>query len=163
MEAQSGHHAIDILSNDITKGTDNILGYFDIFDKSIDDYTRFYPVMFKICAATHRKQDAAVALDILFDTYGKMIRRGIKPTAKTFESMYITAKNFIRHHPDLPEDEKQRLLARVLDAAGKHNVSHEKLKRKWQHLRMAETGQTGDNNPEEIDSVEEAQDDSLFK
>jgi hypothetical protein len=164
MEAQSGHHAIEILSNDITEGTDNIFGYFDIFDKSINDYIRFYPVMLKICAATHRKQDVALAMDIAFDTYDKMIRQGIKPTVKTFESMYFTAKNFIYHHPNHPEDEKQRLLDRVLDAAGKHNVTHEKLKKKWHQWRMrAESGETGDNNPEEIDFVEDAQDDTLFR
>ncbi|KAL3785858.1 hypothetical protein HJC23_008746 [Cyclotella cryptica] len=154
IEAQAGEHATEILSNDITEGTDNIFSYFDIFDKTRHDYSKLYQIMLKICANTHRKEDTVHAVDIAFETYGKMKRHGVKPTAKTFALMYSTVQNFIYHHPDHPKDEKRRLLERVVDAARMHNMTKGELIGRWQQWQLREaTGENVANNSDERDSV----------
>jgi len=91
---------------------------------SMDAHIRMYPVMLKICAATHEKQDMSRAMAIAFEIYDKMINGRIKPSPRTFEMMYMCVKKFLDHHP---EEERQGMLQKVFDPASKHGITRGEL------------------------------------
>ena len=146
MEAQSSNGISGSLFADDTEETDDTtFSHSAIFDKSLNDSSKLYPLMLRICAATHGKEDTARALDIAFQTFDKMVKSGMKPLGRTFELMFVTAQNFIQHNPDLPENEKARIVNRVIESAGQHNVSRGELLGRWQQvqMRMEEAGDNG--------------------
>lgn len=134
IEAQSGNHAAESLADlsdiaiDIAKdGTDVSSNKVNVFDTTAHDYNKLYPIMFRICVSAKGKEDTARALGVAFNTYDKMIERGLKPRGKTFELMYITVENFIQHHPDIPNNVKSELKNKVITAAQENDVSRGEL------------------------------------
>lgn len=143
MEAQSkppdymagpelAHVAIDVPTEQNEDNSD----FSDVFDSTNHDYNKLYPIMLKICAVAKGKDDTSRAIDIAFETYEKMIDRGIKPRGKTFELMYCTVHNYTEHHPELSENEKKKLRDKVFAVAEENKVTRGELIGRWQQVQM---------------------------
>ena len=116
-----------------------------VYDKTMHDYNKLYPIMLKICAASEGKQDTARAVDIAFQTYEKMIHRGLKPRGKSFELIYCTVDKYIRNHPELPEFEKRKLRDKVFAEAEANKVTRGELIGRWQQV-LVRSGMTEDES-----------------
>ena len=171
IDAQSGNHSAekvtgasdlsDAAMNVATDGIDNDFdNNFNVFDQTQHDYNRLYPTMLMICAAAEEREDTARAVDIAFQTYDNMIKRGIKPVGKTFELMYRTVEKFLQQHPHIPEDEKKSLRDKLFAEAEKHRVRRGELNGRLQQVRLRSKMQ--DANNDETPAEEESTKDQML-
>lgn len=120
MEAQTGR-------NDFFSGSQGDGGQAEAInasDEAMKPHMQMYATILKICAATHEKADIPRAMSIAFQIHDDMISRNIKPSPSSFHSMYSCVIKFLDQHP---EEEREELLRRVFESAGKHGVSRGEL------------------------------------
>ncbi|KAL3804992.1 hypothetical protein ACHAWO_001850 [Cyclotella atomus] len=143
----------DLLTTAIGIATDKTEEFneFHIYDRSIYDYSKLYPMMLRICATYTGKEDTARAVDIAFQTCEKMMSRRTKPSGKAFELLYTTVDNYLRCHPGLPEYEKKKLKDRVFSLAEQNKVSKGELIGRWQQVQLrAEAADVNEEDDSEI-------------
>lgn len=85
---------------------------------------RCYPLLMKICALSNQtKVDTSQSMSIAFEISDRMMCY-TKPSAKTFQSLFVCVQNYLEVHP---EEERKELLRRVFEPARRHGITKEEL------------------------------------
>lgn len=147
-----------------TDRTDELSNEFDdIYDKTMYDYNKLYPMMLRICSVSTGKEDTVRAVEIAFQTCEKMMSRGQKPRGKAFELLYSTVNNYAQCHPGVPESEKKKLKDRVFSLAEQCKVSRGELIGRWQQVQQrTEAADVNEEDDSEITVEDDSSEDQLL-